>query len=329
MQEDSALGVGIDVSKDTLSIALKYRDKDEHILVPNTPNGIKAINNKLKTYLGNIVMESTGRYHIMAAFLLAEKGYKVHVVNPLDAKRYTTAKTRKKKTDQSDAQALAHMAMMEKELPPAFTARKTDIEARQKIGLLCTLEKKSHAFRAVIREYREFQNKMDIPSSQSEDDLEKIISALEKQKYVLEEEIEHIVMYDGRHQKFVETATSIPGVSTLLACLLAQSLDIRCTHAKQWIHFLGLDVPPRESGRWRGKSKLSKRGNAYLRKRLFNAAWGAKQNNQHFQAYYQRLRNEGRSYKEAMIIICRKLLRILFTLVKNNGSFSISQCEFS
>lgn len=320
------LGVGIDVSKATLDVGIRYTNTKKHFVVANTPVGIKSIAKKLKGYAGNIVMESTGRYHILSALLLSQDGYIIRVVNPLDAKRYTSGKTRKKKTDESDACLLAHMAILEMNLPTPFSGKKIDVQIRHKIGLLCALEKKMQSLRAMIRDYGEFQEQIGIEQSESEHYLHETILQIEKQKKLLESEIETLMETHDQHERFRIVANSIPGVSSFLSCLLSETLDMSCNSAKQWIHFVGLDIPPRESGRWRGKSKLSKRGSPYLRKRLFNAAWGAKQNDEHFQKYYKRLRDEGRSYKETVLIICRKILRILFALTKKDMLFSYQDC---
>lgn len=323
------LGVGIDVSKETLHVGIRYTNTEEHFVVANTLSGIETIAEKLEGYTGNIVMESTGRYHILAALLLSQKKFTVRVVNPLDAKRYTSGKTRKKKTDESDACLLAHMAFIEKRLPAPFVAEKLNVQIRHKIGLVCALEKKMQSLVAMIKDYEEFQKQIGIEQSDSEKDLHDTILQIEKQKKLLESEVEKLMRQHDQHKKFRTAAESIPGVSAFLSCLLSETLDTGCVSAKQWIHFVGLDIPPRESGRWRGKSRLSKRGNPYLRKRLFNAAWGAKQNDEHFQMYYKRLRDEGRSYKEAMLIICRKILRILFALLKKDELFSHQDCLFA
>ena len=100
-----------------------------------------------------------------------------------------------------------------------------------------------------------------------------------------------------------------------------------CQDAKQWIAFVGFDIPVRQSGRWKGHGKLSKRGNPYLRKRLFNAAWGAVRNDEDFHRYYVRLREEGRSYRETMVIISRTVLRILFAVQKTGTPYAAEDCR--
>ena len=78
-----------------------------------------------------------------------------------------------------------------------------------------------------------------------------------------------------------------------------------------------IDISVRESGRWKNKGKLTKRGNGYLRKRLFQAAWGAKMHNDNFKKYYNHLRDKGKSYVETLMIIAKKIVVIMFNLNKN------------
>lgn len=80
----------------------------------------------------------------------------------------------------------------------------------------------------------------------------------------------------------------------------------------QLVAFVDLDVMPRQSGTWRGKGRLSKRGNPYLRKVLYRVAWGLKQNNPVYQAEYERLRAKGTNYVTTLIILSRKFLRFLY-----------------
>lgn len=75
---------------------------------------------------------------------------------------------------------------------------------------------------------------------------------------------------------------------------------------------------------WKGKGKLTKRGNPYLRKRLFGAAWGAMMSHPLFRKEYDHLREQGRSYRAAIIILARKILRIAFSVLKNHSSYSDS-----
>ena len=57
-----------------------------------------------------------------------------------------------------------------------------------------------------------------------------------------------------------------------------------------------------------------------------NAAWGVVRHDERFHGYYEKLRAEGRSYRETMIVIARKLLRILLAVQKNGTPYSAEEC---
>lgn len=325
----SPLSVGIDVSKDTLAVCLRFSNREEHLTVSNTVSGIAGLRRTLKTCSCPLIMESTGRYHLLSAFLLSEDGYDVRVVNPLQAKRYVSASIRKIKSDRTDASALAQMGITEQSLPPRFALGKREIRIRQKMGLLSSLECQLQSLTQMLKQYQEFHAQLDLSLSKTEKHLVRCAEDLLAQKESLAGEIMKLVSEDEEQRRARDLACSIPGISELIGSLLVQCLSRNCASAKQWIAFVGFDVSVRESGQWKGRGKLSKRGNAYLRKKLFQAAWGAAMNHPSFRMYYDQLKEEGSSHREAIVIIARKLLRILFAVLKSGHPFSIEQCRFS
>jgi Transposase IS116/IS110/IS902 family len=78
------------------------------------------------------------------------------------------------------------------------------------------------------------------------------------------------------------------------------------------VAFVGLDVRTRQSGQWTGRQVISKRGNGYLRKILFQIGWGLMINNEEYQRAYQAMRARGKNYKTCIIALARKFLRFLF-----------------
>lgn len=323
------LSIGIDVSKATLAIAIRSPSSEQRLTVKNSPIGIRALCRKCSVQGSRFILESTGRFHILPAYLLSQHGYDVRVVNPLAAKRYIAASIRKRKTDPADASALAHMGAVEQKLPAPFVLDKRDIRIRQIMGLLSSLERQLQSLHRMLESYAEFQRQLDMEPSAAEAGLGDAVRTLEHQKEHLARELQGLVLEDEGNRHALELACSIPGISPLTASLLCQLLDRTCEHPKQWIAFVGFDVAERQSGTWKGRGKLSKRGNAYLRKRLFSAAWGAAMNDAHFKRYYEDLKERGHSHREALVIIARKLLRILFIVLKKQTPFSIDQCMFS
>lgn len=89
----------------------------------------------------------------------------------------------------------------------------------------------------------------------------------------------------------------------------------------------GLDPRLRQSGKWTGKVRLSKRGIAAGRTALFQAAFCALSHDDDMDAYYAHLRTgdghgrRSKSHKEAMVDLMRKQLRRLVAVLCTNQPF--------
>ena len=103
--------------------------------------------------------------------------------------------------------------------------------------------------------------------------------------------------------------------------MVSKVFDRAVKSDRSWIAFAGMDISVRESGTWKGKGKLTKRGNSFIRKRLYCAAWGAMMNYEEVRAYYDRLKLGGRNHVEALCIIARKLLRIAYAILVKGKTY--------
>jgi len=158
------------------------------------------------------------------------------------------------------------------------------------------------------------------------------IAILKKQKEQLEKELENdICNIDEKNKKQSEKYSSVPGVSSYVASLATLIFSNEYSQsAKQWVAFVGMDVSVKQSAKWFGKGRLTKRGNEYLRKRFYSAAWGATMHNEKFKEYYDYLKNEkNRKHREALIIIARKIITILFSINKNNTVYDATKPLFA
>lgn len=330
-KQPGLIAVGIDVAMETLAICLRYGDKDKFQEITNSKTEIKKLAKRLNKdkFKGKIVMESTGRHHLQAALTLSENNLDVRVINPLIAKKYSNSSIRKVKTDKRDSQILAEVALKEERLPERFHLGKNELVIKKKVSLIALLDKEIQKMNASVNEYINNANELGLKLSKTDKQIKRTIDLLKKQKEELEKEVEKMVNDSGCNSGEIKKYSSIPGVSSYTASVssLFFSKDYDLS-SKQWIAFAGIDVSVRESGRWRGKGKLTKRGNGYLRKRLFQAAWGAKMHNDDFKKYYDHLRDKGKSYVEALMIIARKIVVIMFNLNKNNECYNASKLSF-
>lgn len=135
------------------------------------------------------------------------------------------------------------------------------------------------------------------------DQLEHTLTNLEQ----LQQEIETLLDQDPK----AKGVLSIPefGVMTV-AVLRAELGDLdRFARMDQIVAYVGLDLQVKQSGKWIGQTKLSKRGSGRVRRILYLAAlrsiWLA---NSPFGAYYRRLVDRGMKKGMAVVAVMRKLL---------------------
>ena len=86
----------------------------------------------------------------------------------------------------------------------------------------------------------------------------------------------------------------------------------------------GLNLKENSSGKKKGKIGITKRGRSELRKYLFQAIFGMIRNNPAFkeQYYYYRERKiNPLQGVEAIIALCRKLLRIIHAIIINDADY--------
>jgi transposase len=114
----------------------------------------------------------------------------------------------------------------------------------------------------------------------------------------------------------VRRCQGVPGVGPLTALAMVatyQRASFRSDDA-----FIGMDVRVRESGPFRGRRKLTKKGEPELRRLLFNAAMQCRRNT-HWQPYYLTLRQRGSSSTAAFVARGRKIARLCFVLLRKEA----------
>jgi len=116
---------------------------------------------------------------------------------------------------------------------------------------------------------------------------------------------------------------SIKGIGTItVAGLIGEMGDFRQFHTiSEVIKHAGLDLYEISSGKHKGKKRISKRGRHLLRKILFFAAINTVRKGGVMHEYYQRCLQRGMLRMKALIAIARKLLRIIFAVVRDRSVF--------
>lgn len=117
---------------------------------------------------------------------------------------------------------------------------------------------------------------------------------------------------------------TIPGISHLTcAAIISEIGDInRFSNYRSLIAYAGLDNTVSQSGTSIKIGKISKRGSVYLRTALYKASVSVIMKSKLFYSYFFKKKSQGKHGTLARINVSRKLLRIIYCLLKNNTSFN-------
>lgn len=134
---------------------------------------------------------------------------------------------------------------------------------------------------------------------------------------------QRIVEEDERMGRRLDALLSIPGIGPITALtLLALFRKYPGAARSQIVALAGLDPIQFQSGTSvHGKTRISKRGNRELRKRLYQATLSAARYNPTVKALHRRLKEQGKPDKVARIAAARKLLLIAHAIYKSGELF--------
>jgi len=128
----------------------------------------------------------------------------------------------------------------------------------------------------------------------------------------------------------VSLISSIPGFGKRLSSVIVSEVgDIsRFNNAKQLVAYCGIDPSVKQSGNFVGtKNKFTKRGSAYIRKALYIAATISVRKDSKSRCvnpviydYYQK-KIKSKPKKQALGAVMNKLVRIIFSVLKNKHPF--------
>lgn len=125
-------------------------------------------------------------------------------------------------------------------------------------------------------------------------------------------------------QHEIDIMTSVKGIGETTASEFLGEIggDIsKFESAKKVIAFAGLDPSVHQSGKHVGQSKISKRGNKYLRRVIWQMSVKVIRYNETFHQYFMKRRQEGLVYRKAVLATAHKLVRVLFSMLTHKAPF--------
>ena len=309
--------LGIDISKAKFDVALLVDSKIKKTRVfENNLTGFKTLSLWLIkqdiTHL-QACMEATGTYGDELASYLYDQGFEVSVVNPAQIKSFSGAQLNRAKTDKADAKLIAQFcASMQPTawMPPPVHVRELQALV-QRLSSLLQME-------------RQEQNRFGTAAPVIQPSIKAVLATIKAEIKVVERMIrDHI----DRHPDLKDQSNlldSIPGIGiATISRLLAFVGDVhRFNDAKALAACVGLNPTVHQSGSSvRGKSRLSKKGNATIRKALYMPAVVARRYNPTIKEFAQRLKKAGKSNMLIIGAVMRKLLHIIYGVLKSGKPF--------
>lgn len=310
--------LGIDVSKGKFDVALRWADgRGRSRVFANGEAGFKQLRawlEKLGVGTVHACLESTGTYGLALAEFLHRAGHVVSVVNPACIKAFAQSELSRAKTDRVDAKLIARFCAAMRPAPWQPPA--------PELSQLQALVRRLEALGQMVQQER---NRLEAPGIS-----EPVRASVERTLEMLEGELKHvhkqIADHIDRHpdlKRRRDLLCSIPGIGqTTGARLLSEMSGIEFGRARQVAAYAGLVPSPRESGTSvRGKARLSKRGNARLRRALYWPAIVAMRHNPVLRAFAQRLLEAGKPKLVVIAAVMRKLLHLAFGVLKHGRPF--------
>ena len=332
--------VGIDLGKK--GYVLKVIDSNGKITGwsgENNAAGREKLYNRLRP-TDKIAVEACNIAFIMSKEFKEKTGTEFYILNPNKLPQIFITD---KKTDKEDALKLAKELRdkPEEELPRVFAPTEEMKEMRkviseykevvrfrtQKINRLHSVYEHcgiTELKRSDLGTKTNREKNLELLSGYEREEAErlmKFIDLAEEQK----KELEGKINKTEKENEKVKTVEQVPGVGKITAYAFVATIGEagRFLNVSQISSFLGF-VPKIDcSSTIERYGHITKRGNAYLRGLLVQAAWSLLRckNGGYLKDKYEYLVQRGMSKKKAIVAIARKIAELMFTLLKNNSTY--------
>ena len=308
--------VGIDIAKKKFDVAVLLGEKVKSAAFHNTADGFGVFDRWL-TKLGlervHACMEATGTYGEELALYLHRAGHVVSVVNPAKIKGFAQSELSRTKTDKADAALIARFCRAMR--PEVWQPTAPEVKELQ------SLVRRLESLNDMLTQER---NRLPITHGMASASIERTISHLETEIQSTRRLIREHIDQDPDLRGKRDLLESIPGIGPATsAMILAEFGDVaRFNEARRMASFCGLTPRHRQSGSSvRGKSMMSKTGSSRIRRALYMPALAAIRYNPVIIAFRTRLLANGKSKMVIVGAVMRKLVHIIFGVLKSGKPF--------
>ena len=295
--------IGVDVGKDVLVYATRTTTPRS---ADNSPDGITLLLDSLPAD-AVIAMEATGRYYRLLADTAYLRGFGVIVHNPKDVHKYAKSVAPRATTDPIMAKVIAE-----------FTEIRDHRLYDPSPGFVETLKNLVRTRAGLVKDRVSLLNRAgehcDIATY-----LRQATQSLKESIDKLDEQIAQTAKAIPQYQLLIKVPGFGPLITAYLIAMLSSGTFLR---SDSFVAFIGFDLRVRESGKFKGKRRLSKRGDPEARRLLYLAALSACRMQGPFRELYEHYISRGFSKTEATVIVARKLARTAWAIYKHNEPYT-------
>lgn len=312
----TAAMLGIDISKRELACTLIYAGTEQPAwqrAVPNTTAGFAKLL-KATPPEASWVLEPTGRYGLALVKEAQAAGRNVLLAPPRKAKQYLASLDQRAKNDPLDSYGLA-MFGLSRAMTQPLAPYPTKSEKVDRVDQLLSARK--GLSRAIARLKLQ---RAELPYAV--EPLTNAIEAMEKELKALDKQIAAETK-DAPEFEAAKRLMQVPGIGTVTATAVVSRLAAKqFAHPDQFVAYLGLDLRVRESGKRKGKTALTKEGDAELRRLLYLCAQASQRcKDSPFKAQYEREKAKGLPTTGALCAVARKMARLCWSIHKHGTSY--------
>jgi transposase len=317
--------IGIDVSKEKIDVAwlrdlttLKVKTK----VIENSKKGFSDLRTWLEKETQqpitacHFIMEATGIYHEPLAYWLSDMGANVSVCNPAQVKNFAKGLGTQHKTDKIDSIILARYgALIQPNVwqPESKSMRELKALINRLDAVEADLQREKNRLE---------KNEFSSCSSLVTESIKTMINHLEKEQKDLDKKIDEHINKDPDLKKDQELLLSIPAIGRVVSRLMLSVIRSRdFKTAGECAAFVGVIPKIQESGVFKGRSALSKKGNPKVRAKLYMSALVGLKHNQDIIAQKERLVKNGKNAMQIIGAAMRKLVHICFGVLKTQTPY--------
>ena len=266
------------------------------------------------------IMEATGVYYEELAYFLHEAGCQVYVLVANRAKHYAQSLPVKSKTDAIDARILARYGLERSPRawdPVSEQLRRIKLFLRERHQL----KKQRTQLKNRLHAARQRWQHPDSSLQRLVDHIERINDYLRQ----IGQQLERLWRSDRQLAEPIKRIAQVGGVGTktVLEVIAETNGFALINNRNQLASYAGLDVVLDQSGKRVGATKISKQGNAHIRRVVYMPAVCASRHNRALKAFYERLVAKHSDRKKiALVAVMRKLLLLIYSLWKSGQEYN-------